>query len=113
MTDAPQTIWVHFEYDEDGYPMFKSWETEKPPSDAVLYADDPEYTRTDTIPTRIAELEGLNEELMMFQAADHKELIAQARNDALEEAALWLDMIDEDCAKGIRALKTPEGKDND
>ncbi len=36
--------------------------------------------------------------------------IAQARNDALEEAALWLDMIDEDCAKGIRALKTPEGK---
>ncbi len=39
--------------------------------------------------------------------------IAQARNDALEEAALWLDMIDEDCAKGIRALKTPEGKDND
>ncbi len=36
--------------------------------------------------------------------------IAQARNDALEEAALWLDMIDEDCAKGIRALKTPEVK---
>ncbi len=27
-------IWVRFEFDAQGYPMWREWDTEKPPEDA-------------------------------------------------------------------------------